>query len=150
MALKEKNAGILPVLAVPPSFHHIPKINSPIYFPSLTNQQSRSSVGSAFHVRSTYKWLPAGEIVGEVAANDSAGEKSWMKPPVGPESHVRSARRKWYSTRGGTVRFKGSLAMGTAMGVVVGWAGEKVPRSRCKSPFVTDRSKAEQICVTYI
>lgn len=28
-------------------------------------------------------------------------------------------------------------------------AGEKVPCSRCKSPFVTDRSKAEQICVTY-
>lgn len=50
-----------------------------------------------------------------------------------------------------TARFKGSLAMGfPPMGVVVGRGQvKKVPCSRCKSPFVTDRSKAEQICVTY-
>lgn len=47
-------------------------------------------------------------------------------------------------------RFKGSLAMGLPMGVVVGRAGEKLPCSRCKSPFVTDRSKPEQICVTFV
>lgn len=96
---------------------------------------------------------PSGESVqiGVQASDDSKREKGGKRRSVSPESHVRSTRRKWYSRRvERTARFKGSLAMGFPDGGCCRTgAGEKVPCSRCKSPFVTDRSKAEQICVTY-